>query len=51
MKATKKWDFHPTVRRHSDLTRGERAAGVMRNSMGSWVIVFSALGFLAIWMA
>lgn len=51
MKVTKKWDFHPTVRSHENLTRGERAADVMRNSMGSWGFVFSALGFLAIWMA
>ena len=29
---------------------GERAADVMRNSMGSWPFVFSALIFLAIWM-
>jgi uncharacterized membrane protein len=50
MKVTKKWDFHPAVRNHEDLTRGERAADVMRNGMGSWGFVFSALGFLAIWM-
>ena len=51
MKITKKWDFHPAVRNHENLTRGERAADVMRNGMGSWGFVFSALTFLAIWMA
>jgi hypothetical protein len=35
MKATKKWDFHPAVRNHEDLTRGERTADDMRNSFGS----------------
>jgi uncharacterized membrane protein len=29
---------------------GERAADAMRNGMGSWPFVFSALVFLAIWM-
>ena len=51
MNITKKWNFHPAVRNHESLTRGERAADVMRNSMGSWGFVFSALTFLAIWMA
>jgi uncharacterized membrane protein len=32
------------------LTRGERAADRMRNGMGSWPFVFSALAFLAVWM-
>jgi uncharacterized membrane protein len=33
-----------------ELSRGERAADVMRNGMGSWAFVFSALIFLACWM-
>lgn len=46
------WDSHPTVRGpHSGLTLGERAADALRNGMGSWTFVFSALFFLAIWMA
>jgi uncharacterized membrane protein len=30
---------------------GERAADYMRNGMGSWAFVFSALTFLAAWVA
>lgn len=41
---------HPAVRKHSELTLGERAADHMRAGMGSWPFVFGALGFLAIWM-
>ena len=44
------WNKHPGVRHESDLTRGERAADVLRNGMGSWGFVFSALVFLAGWM-
>ncbi len=45
------WQRHPGVRKHSDLTLGERAADRLRNGMGSWGFVFSALMFLAGWMA
>jgi len=44
------WHHHPGVRSGDRLTAGERAADAMRNGMGSWPFVFSALGFLAIWM-
>ena len=44
------WRRHPGVRSDSQLTRGERAADKMRNSMGSWGFVFGAPAFLAIWM-
>ena len=44
------WHHHPHVRSGKSLTRGERAADLMRNGMGSWVFVFGALIFLAIWM-
>jgi uncharacterized membrane protein len=44
------WDRHPGVRSGDDLTFGERAADKMRNSMGSWAFVGSALLFLALWM-
>jgi len=44
------WKHHKGVRTGDELSVGERAADVMRNGMGSWGFVFSALGFLAIWM-
>ena len=44
------WNRHPGVRSDGQLTRGERAADRMRNSMGSWGFVFAAMGFLALWM-
>jgi uncharacterized membrane protein len=44
------WRRHPGVRTGDQLTRGERAADSMRNSMGSWAFVFIALVFLALWM-
>ena len=44
------WNRHPGVPSDEELTRGERAADRMRNSMGSWAFVFAALIFLAIWM-
>ena len=46
----KKWHHHPGVRSGSELSRGERAADTMRNSMGSWPFVFGALTFLGLWM-
>ncbi|HEY2671609.1 MAG TPA: DUF1003 domain-containing protein [Rugosimonospora sp.] len=44
------WHHHPAVRTKRQLSLGERAADRMRNSMGSWVFVFAALAFLAVWM-
>ena len=44
------WRRHPGVRSGDQLTRGERAADSMRNSMGSWGFVFVAVAFLAAWM-
>lgn len=44
------WHRHPGVRAGSDLTVGERAADRLRNGMGSWAFVFSAVIFLAGWM-
>ncbi len=41
---------HPGVRQPDQLTRGERAADVIRNGMGSWAFVVVALSFLAVWM-
>ena len=47
---TSVWHHHPAVRTGEQLTRGERAADRMRNGMGSWGFVFSAMVFLAGWM-
>jgi uncharacterized membrane protein len=44
------WHRHPGVRTGEQLTLGERAADKMRNGMGSWAFVFTALAFLALWM-
>lgn len=44
------WHKHPGVRADEQLSRGERAADMMRNGMGSWGFVFGALLFLAGWM-
>ena len=41
---------HPGVRSGEQLTLGERAADRLRNGMGSWTFVFTALVFLAGWM-
>ena len=38
------------MRSGDKLTRGERAADIIRNGMGSWGFIFSALLFLAGWM-
>lgn len=45
------WRRHPGVRTPERLTSGERAADRLRNGMGSWTFVLSALVFLAGWMA
>lgn len=44
------WTGHPAVRSDEQLTRGERAADMLRNGMGSWGFVFAAMVFLAGWM-
>ena len=46
------WSNHPATVKYgkSQLSFGQRAADVLRNSMGSWPFVFAALGFLALWM-
>lgn len=40
-------NWHAEHKAH--LTRGERAADMMRNGMGSWAFVFAFLLFLAVW--
>jgi uncharacterized membrane protein len=44
------WHRHPGVRSGDELTFGERSADHLRNGMGSWAFVFSALIFLSGWM-
>lgn len=44
------WHRHPGVRTGERLSRGERAADRMRNTMGSWGFVFGSMVFLAGWM-
>ena len=44
------WYHHPAVRTDDRLTLGERSADRLRNGMGSWGFVFSALVFLVGWM-
>lgn len=44
------WHTHPAVRSGDQLSVGERAADRLRNGMGSWGFVSSALLFLAGWM-
>jgi uncharacterized membrane protein len=45
------WSRHPGVPSAKQLTTGERAADTLRNGMGSWAFVSSAMVFLAAWMA
>jgi uncharacterized membrane protein len=49
--ARHQWRTHPAVRTGDELSLGERAADRLRNGMGSWGFVFTALVFLAGWMA
>jgi uncharacterized membrane protein len=42
------WHKHPGVRSGEELSRGERAADRMRNTMGSWSFIF---GFFAVMIA
>lgn len=49
MSPSSSWRHHPAVRSGDQLTRGERAADLLRNGMGSWGFVFSALVFLLGW--
>lgn len=45
------WRKHPGVRTGDALTTGERAAGFVRNGMGSWPFVFLFLAVMALWAA
>jgi uncharacterized membrane protein len=44
------WHRHPAVRKHEDLTLGERAADHVRSGMGSWTFVFAAVASLSVWI-
>jgi uncharacterized membrane protein len=50
METNRTWRKHPGVRSGGKLSMGERAADTLRNGMGSWPFVFSALTFLVIWI-
>ncbi len=50
MMTNRNWHKHPGVRSGEKLSVGERAADAMRNGMGSWPFVFSALTFLVAWI-
>ncbi len=41
---------HPAMRTGDQLTRGERAADLMRNGMGSWPFVFGFLTAMTVWV-
>jgi uncharacterized membrane protein len=43
------WHKHPGVRSGDELSRGERAADTMRNTMGSWPFVFTFFGVMIVW--
>jgi uncharacterized membrane protein len=43
------WHRHPGVRSGEQLTRGERAADRMRNTMGSWPFVFGFFAVMIVW--
>ena len=45
-----RWESIKAVRSMEQLTKGERAADAMRNGLGSWNFVFTALIFLTVWM-
>jgi uncharacterized membrane protein len=44
------WTRHPAVRTGDQLTKGERAADVIRNGMGSWPFVAAFAAVLVGWM-
>jgi uncharacterized membrane protein len=52
------WQHHPAIQKHAkqigrggpdDRTLGQRAADVMRNTMGSWTFIFGFLGVMLVW--
>ena len=45
------WHAHPGVRSGGQLSRGERAADRMRDTMGSWPFVFGFFAVMILWAA
>ncbi|HEY5304389.1 MAG TPA: DUF1003 domain-containing protein [Acidimicrobiales bacterium] len=43
------WHKHPGVRSGNQLSRGERAADKMRDTMGSWPFVFGFFAVMILW--
>jgi hypothetical protein len=43
------WELLPGVRSGDELSRGEKAADIVRNKMGSWGFVAFFTGFMLIW--
>jgi uncharacterized membrane protein len=43
------WHRQSAVRKHEELSVGERAADHMRNTMGSWPFVFCFFGVMILW--
>ena len=43
------WHKHPGVRSGDELSRGERAADRMRNTMGSWSFIFGFFIVMILW--
>jgi uncharacterized membrane protein len=52
------WQHHPAIQKHAkqigrkgpdDRTLGQKAADVMRNTMGSWTFIFGFLGAMLVW--
>ena len=46
------WSEHPATEQFGkdQLRFGQKAADLLRNGMGSWTFVFTALAFLAVWI-
>lgn len=47
----KHWDFHPAVRSGDDRSLGERAADIMRLSLGTWSFFLGFGVAMFVWMA
>ncbi len=52
------WQHHPAIQQHAkkigrdgpdDRTLGQKAADIMRNTMGSWTFIFAFLSAMLVW--
>jgi uncharacterized membrane protein len=50
VKAHELWRGHPAVRTGDQLTRGERAADIMKRTLATWVALIIVLCFIVSWM-